>query len=501
LAKRNAEKLILIGLGTVNPDHILNLVSQGKMPALADLIKRGTIAENCLAPFPTDTSASWTSTVTGAWPGTHGRGLRPGDCLKAATLWNAAAGQERPSILIDCGVRQSVEGVPEPPPGSAGVSIYDGIPGLETGQPLSEEQLLTTLSSPQVRAWPTETEKELLDLDNFSRTASSTNTVLSGRADLKKCSELAQVAHSQYAAAAVRIMDTVEWQLFFMHDLVLTAIHRALASLSDKSQAPQRERAEDSRELPEAVYESLDTMIGRILEKADRRTLVVLASDHGVIPRGPALNANKVLADAGLAVLKDDGEIDWALTKAACVRDVHVVVNLKSREPHGIVEPDDYEDVREQAIKALMDHVDPGSRKRPVAFALRREDARIFGIYGDCVGDVVLCVEPGHGLECCHHLPTAKWGTGALRSLLLLAGPNVKKRTSLQRNVWLVDIAPTICYLMDIPFPETMEGAILYQALQDPNFRITEKSRLAANYDRLKRAYDAEISLTHTYNR
>jgi predicted AlkP superfamily phosphohydrolase/phosphomutase len=251
----------------------------------------------------------------------------------------------------------------------------------------------------------------------------------------------------------------------------------------------------------QGVYESFDGMIARILEKADRRTLVVIASDHGAIPRGCNLDLEKVLAGAGILALRDDASVDWSNTKAAPLGDAHVFVNLKGREPDGAVDPADYENVREEVINALMDHVEPESGKHPIAFALRREDARILGLYGDHVGDVIFCVEPGHGLGQGQHLPTARWGSCTLRSFLVMAGPNVKKGAQLERNVWLVDIAPTICYLMDIPFPKTMEGAILYQALQDPSFRLTEKGRLGANYERLRRAYDAEISLTHTYNR
>ena len=475
MAKRNVEKLILIGLGTANPRRIGELASRGAMPALASLIKRGTVAENCFAPYPTRPLTSWTSIVTGSWPGTHGVGLRSSHPLKATTLWEAAASQGNPSILVDCGVPRAGEDPPRIPSTSAAL----------------ESPLPSCGKNAQGWAWPADVEKDLRDLRVFPPPKAIFKALRDPPQDQEECFRLAASAHSWYAAAVEHLMEAREWRLLLLHDPILSAIQRALPDFCDGVGA----------EISETVYRSLDDMIARITGAADRSTLVVLVSDHGVIPSRHRVDINKVLADAGLAAIKDDGAIDWGRTKAACVADVHVVVNLKHREPQGVVDPADYENVREQVINTLMDHVSPDTGKHPAAFVLRREDARVFGLYGDDVGDLVVCLEPGYGSEYAGHLPTAERGGGILRSFLLFAGPNVKKGSTLQRNAWLVDIAPSICHLMDIPFPPTMEGAILYQALQDPNFRLTEKSRLETNYKRLKRAYDAEISLTHTYNR
>ena len=614
MAKRNVEKLILIGLGTANPNEILKLAREEKMPALAALIRGGTVASNCLAPYPTNTLADWTSIVTGAWPGTHGLGSPAAGRLSAVPLWNAAANEGKRSILIECPGAS-----PSEPRADAEISLNDWKAaetcGGQAGRALCGAQLFTTAEKPGARtinlrpaqgwtdvaaqdalefevplscpkslstlhglllkesgeyhraaiyrskdaeapiftlrkgdwsgkitidtqvgqerikavfmanlldlspagdtfslfltpvvplggwAWPSNVEEALADIEGLPLPGSPFEPLRAGWIDHKTCFELVQILHSWYTAAAVRLMETREWQLFFMHDPILGMMHRSLPDHADSRTAESPEQAKASRELMQGVYESFDGMIARILEKADRRTLVVIASDHGAIPRGCNLDLEKVLAAAGILALRDDASVDWSNTKAAPLGDAHVFVNLKGREPDGAVDPADYENVREEVINALMDHVEPESGKHPIAFALRREDARILGLYGDHVGDVIFCVEPGHGLGQGQHLPTARWGSCTLRSFLVMAGPNVKKGAQLERNVWLVDIAPTICYLMDIPFPETMEGAILYQALQDPNSRLTEKGRLKANHERLKRAYDAEISLTHTYNR
>ncbi len=39
----------------------------------------------------------------------------------------------------------------------------------------------------------------------------------------------------------------------------------------------------------------------------------------------------------------------------------------------------------------------------------------------------------------------------------------------------MTDIVPTVCYLMDPSIPAQAEGAIPYQALEDPNALLEEK--------------------------
>lgn len=76
---------------------------------------------------------------------------------------------------------------------------------------------------------------------------------------------------------------------------------------------------------------------------------------------------------------------------------MHIYVNLKGRNPGGIVDKKDYDDVVNKIIGALYDYTDPETRRKPVALALKKEDARIIGLCGDGVGDVVVAVRGGSG--------------------------------------------------------------------------------------------------------
>ena len=46
---------------------------------------------------------------------------------------------------------------------------------------------------------------------------------------------------------------------------------------------------------------------------------------------------------------------------------------------------------------------------------------------------------------------------------------------------------PTVCYLAELPVPAQCEGAVIYQALEDPDAQVKELQSLRRNVDRLKR--------------
>jgi len=193
--------------------------------------------------------------------------------------------------------------------------------------------------------------------------------------------------------------------------------------------------------------------------------------------------------------------VDWSRTRAVAQRTCYVYVNLKGRDPNGTVEPgEEYEQVREQIIQALYNYTDPATGKKPVLLALRREDARVLGLRGERVGDVVYAISPDYGGQHGPHLPTATWGLGDLRALFLLAGPGVQQGVVLDRTVWLQDIVPTLCYLTGWPLPRQAEGAVVYQALTDPDGPPRQLAVLRRNYQRLQQAFESEQALTHTYN-
>jgi predicted AlkP superfamily phosphohydrolase/phosphomutase len=270
------------------------------------------------------------------------------------------------------------------------------------------------------------------------------------------------------------------------------------------------------QEIEARMYESIDAAFAHMAAQAPRRTLSAFVSDHGAKANGGKCNPGAILVQAGLTVLtaQEDPscaanwaqysgrkQVDWAKTRAVANGSCYVWVNLKGRDPHGSVEPEDYEKVQNEIIKALYDYTDPETGLKPIAFALKKQDARFLDLYGDTVGDVVFCFADEFGAQHGPQLPSARWGMGDLRGLFVLAGPGIKKGHVLERNVSLKDLVPTVCHLMELPVPRDCEGAILYQALEDPDALAKERARLQRHVNVLTGVAESEAAMTHTYHK
>jgi len=218
-------------------------------------------------------------------------------------------------------------------------------------------------------------------------------------------------------------------------------------------------------------FEIYDRMVGRFVEMADEETVIMVVSDHGAITSNPDIDdPARLFEAAGLLARTPEGggqgpsAIDWSRTKAVFTHG-GIWVNLAGRDPGGIVQPGkEYERVRDTIIALLYDIRDEETGKPKIDVALRREDARIGGLYGKRVPDVIFALNPqfggNHG-----ELPTARWGESSLRSLFIMAGPGIKKGFR-GRSFWLVDVAPTAAYLIGAPRPRQADGAVLFDGLE-----------------------------------
>ena len=311
------------------------------------------------------------------------------------------------------------------------------------------------------------------------------------------------------ADAASTLLSKHEWDLFFMHAHAPDWAYHVLLTDMNLDPVNYKEKYDAAWDAHLKIYQAQDRMIDQLLRSIDKDTLVILVSDHGAVSDGALYSPVAPLMDAGLTARVQDMESidspsrhgqtgkliagmilqpDPKTSKALPERTVYVYVNLKGRDPQGIVEPDDYEKVQRQICDALLTYVDPATGKRPVSLALCKKDARILGLHGDEMGDVVYAIYPEYSGQHGNILPAASWGCGNLKPLLSFTGPGIKKGARLERTCNLVDIVPTICYLLDLPVPAQAEGAVLYQIFKDPDYKIAEIDKLKSGLARMETA-------------
>jgi len=362
----------------------------------------------------------------------------------------------------------------------------------------------------QMDGWsfPKSVAKQFRNIEGLPLPDSQYRPYLLGWVDADTSMELWEMVHTWYAEAVTKLLKNNEWDMFFMHAHIMDWAGHSILTAADPARTCDKKKNALHQKMLLQSYQCCDKLLERILANADDDTLIIIVSDHGAKASGRPVPVAKILQDAGLLAYKPKKkgevgppEVDWKKTRAVPQRAAYVYVSVKGRDPQGIVKPGkEYEDVRDKVIAALYDYVDPETGKRPITLALRREDARIIGLWGDRVGDIVYAVGDEFGGQHGQHLTTEEFGLGSLAPLFIVKGPNVRKNYVLERNMWLIDIVPTICYLMNLPVPRTCEGAVVYQALEDPNVGLTDLNELRENYERLRKTYDAEVSLTHSYN-
>ncbi|MDO8684108.1 MAG: alkaline phosphatase family protein [Armatimonadota bacterium] len=290
--------------------------------------------------------------------------------------------------------------------------------------------------------------------------------------------EIESDMHDWYGRAITYLAGKYPWDVIFMHAHVIDFANHWWIDKVEPSSVYWPGNDKYDKFLCQA-YQITDKLLGQVLKLVDDDTLFVLVSDHGSTTRtydapnfgNPHRAQGQILEDAGLLAYKEVNgvrKIDWSKTKAVCQRAGYVYVNLKGRDPEGIVEPgEEYEKIRTQVVNLFYDYTDAETGKKPITLAVRKEHAMLFGLYGEGVGDVVYAIEPefehAHGQE----LPTSKYGIGSQTSLLVMAGPGVKKNHVVERPTALTDIVPTLSYLTGFPVPKQAEGGVIYQALEE----------------------------------
>jgi Uncharacterized conserved protein len=235
----------------------------------------------------------------------------------------------------------------------------------------------------------------------------------------------------------------------------------------------------------EDVYVQTDNYLGKFLHYLDEGWTVFIISDHALVcaeherPQlgdGVGINIG-VMRELGFTeVLKDANgndikAIDWSKTKAIASRANHIYINLKGRDAHGIVEPEDKYELEEEIMTALYGYRHKISGKRVVAMALRNKDAIPLGMGGPECGDILYWTAEGYNDDHFDGLATCQ-GTAetSLSPIFIGAGPGLKSGFNTERIIRQVDFAPTVASITGVRMPKQCEGAPVYQILEQEDF-------------------------------
>jgi predicted AlkP superfamily phosphohydrolase/phosphomutase len=498
------KKVWIIGLDGATFTLIRPWAEAGHLPTLARLMAEGAWGELASTIHPL-TAPAWTTFFTGLNPGKHGIfdfvRRRPGSY--DLELVNAASrgGRSLWRILSDAGRRVGVVNVPMtyPPEPVNGYLVA----GLDT----------PSLDSPYT--YPRELARALQGKHVIS-------VATTGKSLAQYLSELLDAVERRFAV--MRMLLKEEQPDFFMKVLVETdAVQHAFWHLLARAGEPGADAILE-------VYRRIDQRLGEFLADVPEDVTLMIMSDHGAGPIAQVVDLDRWLEDHGLlrlhrkrhqrwtreammsaqryaqrflpsrvkgmlkrsaaAMARLDSlllysNVNWSETRAYSIGNQgNICINLAGREPEGIVPPSEYEGLREEIIVGLMALRDPDTGEPVVDRVYRREEL-YSGEYVSLAPDLLIrwrddryvakkdfAADTGdlfrRNLKFSRHAsPFAldQTGTHTLQGILILHGPAVQPGLRIE-GARLVDLAPTILYLMDEPVPVEMDGRVLTEPLR-----------------------------------
>lgn len=268
-----------------------------------------------------------------------------------------------------------------------------------------------------------------------------------------------------------------EWDFFMMVEMGPDRIHHAFWKYFDEYH-PKYIPGSAYQDAILNYYKYLDTEIGNTLSLLSEDTMLLIVSDHGAKRMMGGICINEWLIQNGyLKLIQYPGEVtpfnklivDWKNTSVWGEGGYYgrIFMNVRGREPDGIIAPQHYEHFRNELIRKLEDMRDENGKTINTR-VFKPEDiySECNGIppdlivyYGDlfwrAIGTVgnkkVWADENDIGADDANH---SQYGIFIMK--------NGKNSHGVQReDVTIYDIAPTILDYMGVKVPEDMEGKII----------------------------------------
>jgi predicted AlkP superfamily phosphohydrolase/phosphomutase len=523
-------RLLLLGLDGATFDVLLPLVEAGRLPVLAELIRRGSHA-TLASTIPPITPTAWTTVFTGKNPGKHGiydfQELDPAtyarrpvhvDRHREKTLWELLGEGGRRSIVLDVPFTY-------PPRPLNGLMITGYATPRTPGTAFTYPADLT-------RSLPAELHDQIrvaLPRHRFDRSQAFVDewrAIMGGRRRL-----LVHLARHE------------PWNFLFAVFSITDNMAHVFWTFLDPAH-PNYERAEAPafREALFGAYEQCDAALGELLAAAGDDANVLVMSDHGfgsvytrqflferlaaggfltysgggdgalnvrgrllrsllaVYTRAPALRElvkglrperqallGRTLQQTGL--LPGNRAVDTARTSLLPTDfGLQLWVNSSDRFARGPVDPAEKETLLAAAREHLLAAQTPD--RQPVVAATYRGDELYQGPAASAGPDLVVELAnfyraAGGGRSRNPHLEGGHTPDG----ILVAAGPDVKAGAAVDAP-GLVDLAPTVLHLLGEAVPPDMDGRVLAELEAAPS--PVRQGTAAAVYD--ERAPGNELS-------
>lgn len=503
-------KVAVFGLDGVTFDLLQPWLDEGRLPNLAALLAGGA-SGRLRSTVPPVSASAWASFATGTQPGQHG--------LVDFTY----PAQDGYDIQITNGRTRAVPAIWEIA-GAAGKKVgVVSMPMTYPPRPVNGFMLCSFLTPSQESryTYPDELQEQLTAATgpfplHMSEKGRGTDPARFVRA--VKQMELDRTR------AVCHLMDTQPWDLFVYVVETTDNLQHEVWHIMDPSH-PRHDPAEAQAVMPVILdyYETVDRLLGEMLDRVPAGALVVVLSDHGFGPFHKFFHINNWLAAQGwlkfkrtplslakrlafklgvtpinalkwVTLLRLGGlrknvkrgrgggllrklflsfhDVDWARTQAFSVGNFgQVYLNVQGERPAGAVPPAGYEALRDQIAAAALALCDPADGASVVQQVYKREEI-FHGIRTQRLPDLVLHTDRARYVSFGHadfgsnkviEPSIGQTGHHHMVGIVGLRGPGVRPGLPLA-EASILDLAPTILHYLGLPVPSYMDGRVLTEA-------------------------------------
>ncbi len=460
---KKSPRLLIIGLDCAEPSLVFEQW-RDDLPNLARLMQQGRYGrlESCI---PAITVPAWSCMMSGRDPGELGiYGFRnradrnyarmivaDSRSVKAPRLWD---------ILGGAGWRVAVLGVPGTfPPRPVNGALISCFLAPDTGV----EYTYPSELADHVRAWVGD---YLLDVPDFR--SEDKDRIL--RDIYTMCDQRFSIAH--------HLLEDYSPDLLMLVEMGVDRIHHALWKHMDQRH-PLYVPGSPLAKAIHDYYCHVDGRIGELLADCDEQTAVLVVSDHGARPLMGGVCLNEWLLAEGYLALKtippasvalDSAQVDWSRTKAWGAGGYYgrIFLNVRGREPEGVIPPSEYE--HERTLLAERLRAMPGPDGQPLGnrvFTPHQLYRSVRGVAPDLVvylgdlawravgtvgGGAIYTVENDTGPDDANH---------AQHGLLIFHDPMKPGDGQYLEDAQIYDVLPTLLARYDIITPAGLRGKVL----------------------------------------
>lgn len=346
------KKVFVLGIDGVPYSLLMKFMKQKRFVNLESVIDPANIKE-IKSVYPVISSVAWTSFATGVNPAEHGifgfvdRNSSPFEIMlptsrerKADAIWNTLSKHGKQVVIMNVPITYPVE-----PVNGKMISCFL-CPDIYKGA--YPESIVSLL----------EKHNYIIDVDAWL-----------ARSDKERFLEELFMALDARFEVALELLKE-EWDYFQLHIMETDRLMHFFWCDIEKRDSPYYEKIV-------AFIKKLDNWIGKLCEKLDKDTAVIILSDHGFCGIKYEVQINAWLKQKKYLIMRDESyNLNDFDEKTICYSLLpgRIFINLKGREEHGCVDIKDYNRVRQEIKEQLLKLENPDNGEKVIDKVFFREE-------------------------------------------------------------------------------------------------------------------------------